>query len=370
MDVRTHEADGTAPPPGWLVMVVNNFCNLKCRMCDVGLGEQASVFHHHLIGDAPRNMSLELFETVLEQAADFDPPPRIGLAYTEPLIHAGVLDLCRAAVERQFFVSITTNGFMLPRLADDLVAIGVDEIVVSVDGPEAVHDRIRGRTGSFARLREGVERLKRARDGHGSDRPRVGFSYTITDLNTTAMSDFARAVAPLEPDSLVFSHLNFISDGLAEAHNARWGDRYPVARSNVGTMDVGGIDLDALWDGLAELKEVAAATPGLPAPQIVPDLTSRELLETYYRDPETFVGGRRCTDPWKLAMIRSDGTVVPAHGRCYDVPAGKVTERPLTELWNDARLRAFRRDLMEAGGTLPACSRCCGVIGKAVASPR
>lgn len=25
-------------PPDWLVLIVNNVCNLKCEMCDVGLG--------------------------------------------------------------------------------------------------------------------------------------------------------------------------------------------------------------------------------------------------------------------------------------------------------------------------------------------
>jgi hypothetical protein len=43
---------------------------------------------------------------------------------------------------------------------------------------------------------------------------------------------------------------------------------------------------------------------------------------------------------------------------------GNVNERPLAELWNSERFVSFRRTLLEAGGTLPACARCCGVIGK------
>ena len=65
-----------------------------------------------------------------------------------------------------------------------------------------------------------------------------------------------------------------------------------------------------------------------------------------------------------MMMIRTDGTVIPAHGRCYNFPVGNVTERPLPELWNNTRFRTFRQTLREAGGTLPACARCCGVIGK------
>ena len=91
--------------PEWLVLVVNNFCNLHCRMCDVGLGESASVFWTHMIGDDRRNMSLEMLVTILDQASAFRPRPRIGLAFTEPLIHPRIVDFCRAAVDRGFFCS-------------------------------------------------------------------------------------------------------------------------------------------------------------------------------------------------------------------------------------------------------------------------
>ena len=48
--------------PEWLVLCINNFCNLKCRMCDVGIGERASVFYANMIGDDPGNMSLDLLK--------------------------------------------------------------------------------------------------------------------------------------------------------------------------------------------------------------------------------------------------------------------------------------------------------------------
>ena len=351
--------------PEWLVLVVNNFCNLRCKMCDVGIGESASVFYTHLVGDDPRNMPLRLLETILEQAARFFPKPKIGLAYTEPLIHAEILDFCRAIVRSGFYCTITTNGYMLPRLAEALVEIGVDEITVSIDGPEAVHDRIRGREGSFRKLYEGVEQLNRAKVRTRRTRPLVRFSYTLTDENYTHMLDFAHAVERLKPASLVFSHLNFISDEMAAAHHAHYDGEWAMTRSNLGTMKLDTIDLDAMAQALVELKAYARTQPGFPLLTVVPDLASRDDLDVYYRQPLRFIGGRHCTDPWRMMMIRTEGTVIPAHGRCYNVPIGKVTETPLKELWDHARFRAFRRTLQEAGGTLPACARCCGVIGKA-----
>jgi Fe-coproporphyrin III synthase len=360
-------ADGSCRmPPEWLVLVVNNFCNLHCRMCDVGLKETSSVFYSHLVGDDPQNMSLELLSQILDQATRFFPRPRVGLAFTEPLVHPGILDLCRAIVGRGFFCSITTNGFLLPRLAEALVEIGVHEITVSVDGPEAVHDQIRGREGSFRNLREGIERVNRAKAAAGRTRPVMRFSYTITDQNYTQMLNFVREIEGLHPASLTFSHLNFISDEMARVHNASYGADLPVARANLGTMDLHTIDVEAMTQALLDLKAYASARPGFPRLTIVPDVISPARLETYYRDPLTFIGGRNCTDPWRLVMIKTDGTANPAHGRCFDVPVGNVKQTPLPELWNHGRFRAFRQSLKAAGGTLPACARCCGVIGKPV----
>jgi MoaA/NifB/PqqE/SkfB family radical SAM enzyme len=355
-------------PPEWLVLVVNNFCNLRCRMCDVGTGQSDSVFFGHLVGTSPRNMEPALLEVVLEQAAAFAWKPRVGLAYTEPLIHPRILELCRAIVGRGFTCSITTNGFLLPRLAAALVEIGVDEITVSADGPAAVHDEVRGRAGSFEALYRGVEAVNRARAASRARRPRVSFSYTLTDLNAAHLLAFAREIEPLRPEVLNVSHLNYVSAEMASAHNALFGAELPVAPSNVSGMDPGAVDLAALWASLEELKAYARSRADFPRLSIVPDFPSPEGLEVFYRQPLRFVGGRTCTDPWRMLMVRTDGTVIPAHGRCYEVPVGNVGQAPLAELWNAAAYRRFRQRLQEAGGSFPACSRCCGVIGKPVAS--
>jgi len=161
------------------------------------------------------------------------------------------------------------------------------------------------------------------------------------------------------------SHLNFISESMAATHNAAHGDTLHVVRSNLGQIQPEQMPVEVLFNELERVKAYVAGKDGaFPRLHITPDTTHVSTLETFYRDHLTFVGGRRCSDPWKLLGIRTDGTVIPAHGRCYDFPVGNVLTETLPEIWNGPGLVGFRQTLNRAGGTLPACARCCGVIGK------
>jgi MoaA/NifB/PqqE/SkfB family radical SAM enzyme len=364
----TSRADGRcALPPKWLILGVNNVCNLRCRMCDIGLGDDSTVFWANLIGDDPRNMSLELLLEVLHQARGFHPRPKIGLAFTEPLIHPRIVDFVKAIVGAGFFASITSNGTTLPRHAEALIDAGLHELNLSVDGPAEVHNRIRGGRESFQKLYRGVEALHEARGRRGVPGPRLTFSFTVTDQNQRHILEFVKAIEPLRPDRIVISQQNFISDEMAAAHNARYHGDLAVVRSNLGEIDPASFDTAGLFDELERVRAYARSRgPGFPALVLVPDVTSIRTLDTFYREPRTFVSGRRCTDPWELMMVRTDGTVIPAHGRCFNFTVGRIDETPLPSIWNSDRFMGLRRTLLEAGGTLPACSRCCGVIGKPV----
>jgi len=285
------------------------------------------------------------------------------------MIHPRIVDFCQAIVGQGFYCQMTSNGTMLPRHAEKLVEAGLDDLVISIDGPPEVHDRVRGRQRTFDQLYAGVERLNAAKLRLGVQRPTVRFSFTITDANYDHILEFVQAVEPLQPEQIMISHLNFVSDSMAAAHNARFDGDLKVVRSNLGEIAPEEMPIETLWRELVRVKEYvrlrgADHAHGFPKISITPDVAEQRRLETYYRDHLAFVGGRSCTDPWKLMMIKTDGTVIPAHGRCYNFPVGNVTKRPLEDIWNGARFVELRTTLKRAGGTLPACARCCGVIGK------
>ena len=67
-------------------------------------------------------------------------------------------ELCGILHEAGVHVTVLTTGLLLPRFADTLVSL-TGEVIVSLDGPPEVHNRIRRVSGAFELLSTGVKAL-------------------------------------------------------------------------------------------------------------------------------------------------------------------------------------------------------------------
>lgn len=339
--------------PEWLVLGVNNLCNLHCKMCDVGTGYESSNFYHHLVGARPLNMPIELITRIFDQAAEYFPNAKMGYAFTEPIIYPHLTESIAYATEKGLFTSMTTNALKLRKMATDLTQAGLNEIYVSLDGPPDIHNEIRGNKNSFEWAVEGMEAIW-AQNGA---KPTVSIFCTITEWNIGRLVEFMRIFKGKPLKMAGFMHTNYTPQSLADTHNLRFGDNYPATASNMEGIDLSKMDLDLLW---REVQEISRTDWGFPV-SFSPNVKSREALQVFYHEPEKRIG-KICNDAFRTIMIKSDGSVIPAHGRCYDVVAGNLYESDLKSIWNAAALSKFRKTLMEDGGLLPGCARCCSAF--------
>ena len=341
--------------PTQILLGVNNFCNLRCVMCDVGAGDDQTNFGANLVGAKTRSMPIDLFRHIADEVAAFCPGAHLGFAFTEPLAWRPIGEALAIARERRLQSAVTTNGLLLMRHVDDLAHGRCRDLAVSLDGPEAVHDRIRRHTGSYARAVAGIEALA-TKPGP----PDVAVYCTITELNVGSLRPFLREMSRLPLKRVGLLHNNFITAEQAEGHNALYGGSLHATTSNVSLTDPRKIDVELLAEELQEIERTAYPFPVV----IQPHRTSVAALETYYRRPEVPVG-RACHDASRMLMIDSDGEAIPVHGRCFRFPIGNIRERSLASIWNNRSLAELRRALRRAGGLLPACSRCCSGFGGA-----
>lgn len=339
--------------PHWLVLGVNNLCNLHCKMCDVGTETLNTNFAQNLVGTRPMNMPAELLTNVIDQAAKRWPDAKLGYAFTEPLIYPNLVETLNYAAERQLYTSVTTNALTLKKLATDISRAGLDDIFISLDGPEAVHDFIRGHKGSFRRAIDGIEALLQEKE-----RPGISVFCVITEWNTARLKELVDCLARYPLRKFGFMHTNFTPDHIAQHHNAQYGGRYPATSSNVKETEISKTNLEELWKEMLNIRRADYPFPVTFSPEI----ENPDQLDVFYRRPERLLG-KRCVDVFRNMMIKSDGTVIPAHGRCYNYPVGNVYRDDLDRIWNSPVFGQFRDDLRKAGGLFPACSRCCSAFG-------
>jgi len=342
--------------PTHVVLGVNNFCNLRCMMCDVGTENEETNFGANLVGAKTRYMPLDLFERIVAEMKAFCPTAHLALAFTEPLAWPLLDDALAHARDNGRHVSVTTNGLLLERHADALANGACRYLSVSLDGPEEVHDRIRRRTGSYARAVAGIAAVAAKKDP-----PRISVYCAISEFNVGSLRQFLRDMSNLPLERVGLLHNIFVTGPQAEDHNRLYDGDLHATPSNVFLSDPAKIDLETLS---AELSEIAAADYPFPV-VIQPNLTHQSDLETYYRKPEVFIG-RRCIDANRMIMIDSDGEAIPVHGRCFRFPIANIRNRSLAEIWHHPKLSEMRRALHRAGGLLPACSRCCSGFGGAI----
>jgi len=339
-------------PPEWLVLGVNNVCNLHCKMCDVGQANLETNFARNLLASKPLNMPMELMRRIVEQTSEHYPRARLGFAFTEPLLYPHLVEAVALARDHGLRSAVTTNGLTLKPLAPDLAAAGLEQLFLSIDGPAAVHDEIRGRQGAFTRALEGLAALL-----SGDRKPTVSVFCVITPWNVGRLLNCLEDLSRLPLQHFGFMHPNSTTAETVSVHNQRFGTSYPATTSNLGPFDPADVDLQGL---LAEIAEIKARSWSFPV-AFSPELSNLEQLQRFYLEPERFIG-RRCNDVSRNLMIKSDGSAIPAHGRCYELTVGNLYEQSLPEIWNSPEIARFRRTLAAAGGLLPACSRCCSAF--------
>ena len=123
----------------------------------------------------------------------------------EPLLWRPVWALSATLAEAGLAISATTNGSTLqrPDVRAALIA-HFAELTVSVDGPAALHDRLRGRTGAWARVRDGVRALAVER---GALPLRLRANIVLMRETVPHFAELCRTLADWDIDEITFNQL-------------------------------------------------------------------------------------------------------------------------------------------------------------------
>lgn len=347
---------GYAPPPTALRLTVNNVCNMKCKMCEIGQKQEESSFYQIIVGSGrPSEISIDAFKRLIDDVGRYK--PHIYINSTEPLLYKDLIMIIEYTVAHKLRCSVTTNGFLLEKFDHEFVELGLSELWISIDGIEKVHDYVRGVPGAFEKAYRGIVKLLDNRTVTRSNLPVVGIAYTISSHNYGQLVETAKIFKQAGVDRIVYGHLNFIDEDMAVRHNEEYGHLFgKVVPSSIAVTDCREVDTNILAEQINQLKREYADFVSF-----LPDIETREDIETYYFC-SNLMGNNRCKIAWRSAQILTNGDVVVASRCGFSGVMGNINREPFSKIWNDKLYREFRRKISQVGAT-PACSRCCSLLG-------
>jgi len=281
--------------------------------------------------------------------------PTITLFGGEPMMYRGVFDLVRYIKSAGMRCNMITNGVMLEHFAYEIIDSAVDEIIWSLDGPEEIHDSIRGRRGTFQKAVKGIKKLTEIRNNHAQNKPVVNINSTIFETNYLLLRDTIKAVEELDIKTLTFHHLIFLSRSQYLEHNSDFNKYYGVSCTDWEGFildDLPKIDPQRLLNNIRTIEKDSFRIPV----HFYPNFTDEEILRYYSEfnfEPSSYKS--RCLSAWMVAYIMPDGDVRPCY--LFNLSLGNIKEKQFTEIWREGRYREFRR-VTKTLGKYPACQRC------------
>jgi tungsten cofactor oxidoreducase radical SAM maturase len=172
-------------------------CNLQCRTCI-----------RNVWSDPQAQMKMETFERILESLAALPDLNRVVFtSFGEPLTHPKMLKMVEEMRKRDLAVTIGTNGLLLkPDIVNELVRLGVDRLVVSVDGvkPET-YASVRGAT--LSQVLENILSLNEAKKRLASLTPALGIEFVVLKSNIEELADLTKLAIHLNAARVLVSNV-------------------------------------------------------------------------------------------------------------------------------------------------------------------
>lgn len=266
---------------------------------------------------------------------------RVVLSGGEPLLHSSLADLCRILRGAEIGITLLSTGLLLRRHALDIVRY-VDDVVVSLDGPRVVHDRIRNVPNAFDKLAAGVQAVRDA-----SSDVAISGRCTVQQANCRFLRATVLAAREIGLDRVSF----LAADVSTPAFNRPRG----WEQDRVDQIALSDDDLHALVEEIAALEREHASDL---ATGYIAESTAKlrqRLLQYFFA-----LRGRGdfapvlCNAPWVSTVIEVDGTVRPCF---FQPPLGNVHRAGgLEAVLNSPEAVAWRKGLDTRRDAI--CRRC------------
>ena len=309
-----------------LLLNVHEQCNCRCMMCDIWQKKDG------------KELDLVDFARHRESISQLG-VQEVVLTGGEALLHRNFEGLCNLLKECDVRITLLTTGLLLSKWAT-VIAEGVDEIIVSIDGPEEVHDQVRRVKGAYQLIHKGIQLVRQKR----ANMPFRGRS-TVQKANHHLLRQTVAGAKTLSLDSISFLAVDVAS----QAFNRElvWpGERQ---RQVVLTRQ----EVQALESEVEFLIQENA--DDIRSKYIVESQGKLRRIVGHFKEQfgEIPPIAPQCNAPWVSAVMEVDGSVRPCF---FHKSIGSTRTQTLEQVINCEEAQQFRASLNVAENTI--CQRC------------
>lgn len=299
-----------------VILMPHSACNCRCIMCDIWKDNKNL---KQLTENDIKDLLVSLKKLGTQQ---------VVMSGGEALLNPNFFRFCEILQNQNIKVSLLSTGLTLKKNAEQLVQ-WVNDIIVSLDGNEEIHNSIRNIPDAYRKLKEGVQHIKTIDPGF-----KITARTVIHRLNFRHWHQIIESAKEMGLNQISF----LPADVSSHAFNRE------VLWSNQRQHE---ILLDE--SELPELKYITETVIELYRNNFDSHFIaeSPEKLRNIHRHYAAFYGlnpfpYKKCNAPWVSAVVEADGTVRPCF---FHKPIGNIREGSLENILNNEESIRFRKEL-------------------------
>jgi MoaA/NifB/PqqE/SkfB family radical SAM enzyme len=309
-----------------VILMPHSACNCRCVMCDIWKDNKNL---KQLTEQDVTGLITSLKKLGTQQVA---------MSGGEALLNTNFFKLCAILKKEGIKVTLLTTGLSIKKHAEQLIA-WVDEIIVSLDGDEPLHDAIRNVPGAFSKLKDGVEHIKSIAPNY-----RITARIVIHRLNFRNWDAIIKEAKMMGIDQVSF----LPADVSSHAFNRQMAWEEPKQHEIL-------ISEKELPELQEMINRITTNTADFETRFIA---ESPEKIQQVYEYYAAFYGlnpfpFKKCNAPWVSTVIEADGSVRPCF--FHDV-IGNIREASLATILNSEKAIRFRKTLDMSVNS--ACVKC------------
>jgi MoaA/NifB/PqqE/SkfB family radical SAM enzyme len=299
-----------------VILMPHSACNCRCVMCDIWKDNRNL---KQLTEDDIKGLLVSLKTLGTRQ---------VLMSGGEALLNPNFFTLCAILKKQGIKVTLLSTGLSIEKHALNLLKL-VDDLIISLDGDEVLHDAIRNIPQAFRKLKEGVQYIK-------SIRP----AYRITARTVIHRLNFRNWLAIIqEAKAMGIDQVSFLpADVSSHAFNRQtaWSEpkQHEILLSESDLPD-----LQAVIDQLLTIHKTDFMNGFIAEPPLKIQAIYDYYAAFYGHNPFPY---KKCNAPWVSTVIEADGSVRP----CFFLDTiGNIRENSLTEILNSKEAINFRKGL-------------------------